>query len=478
MSSEFKGESKYAASREALLQKIRQERDERELGGLEWSERKGAPFQAALRGGLAVGAASIPHNIATRNIASDRGPIDKINKFKARNDIFEVLKHHGVDADTAASDADSLVKGVFDVSKKSADVITKAPLVYADDTLSEGIVSQGFRNFLGTGSYLIDESLDKIQQDFGKHISRGALPRDVLQDAGTGKLNKFWIAMKLSADDIGKSTSRLQYIPKLTRSEIRAVLPFAPFPAAVAAGAAALSVVKARRRLRSLRESVDSDDNLAPVNGSKPMPLSEVPMEITKKADARGRLIAQEMFSELEKISSAQANMEADAQGAETSSDASMENSAQNSADGAQEQERTETPAHGVVASRVEQLEDNKAQGIPVIQPPPGFVYQPELKAFVPDESDPGWMSEPQAQAANENAAHYEKGREDVVTDAVQAEEAEAEQAAVEQQQQEQAAAEQKAMQKQQAQAQAQAQKPVKVQESPKEKGVVIRIGK
>lgn len=68
------------------------------------------------------------------------------------------------------------------------------------------------------------------------------------------------------------------------------------------------------------------------------------------------------------------------------------------------------SPAHGVVASRVEQLSETHARGIPVIQPPPGYTYAPELQQFVPNMEDPAWMRVEQAAEAARKQAIYEQG--------------------------------------------------------------------
>ncbi len=70
-------------------------------------------------------------------------------------------------------------------------------------------------------------------------------------------------------------------------------------------------------------------------------------------------------------------------------------------------------PAHGIVGTKVEQDGARFARGIPVIQPPPGFTYEPELHAFVPDPSNPGWMQAEQAMEAARNKSYYEQGSMD-----------------------------------------------------------------
>jgi hypothetical protein len=84
-------------------------------------------------------------------------------------------------------------------------------------------------------------------------------------------------------------------------------------------------------------------------------------------------------------------------------------------------EEGEEPPAHGVLGARVEQLDKKKARGIPIIQPPPGFVYAPDLAAFVPDPSQPGWMTMLQAEAAQSNKGYYDQGQHDLLAGQAQA---------------------------------------------------------
>lgn len=120
-------------------------------------------------------------------------------------------------------------------------------------------------------------------------------------------------------------------------------------------------------------------------------------------------------------------------------------------------------PAHGVVASRVNQLTPRRAVGIPVLQPPPGYVYSPELASFVPNEQDPGWVSQEQAIEAARNKGWYDQGQRDVAVQQAQAEldsraEAGIQQAQMQQAQMQQQAAMQQAAQQQSMMAEAQRQ--------------------
>lgn len=112
-------------------------------------------------------------------------------------------------------------------------------------------------------------------------------------------------------------------------------------------------------------------------------------------------------------------------------------------------------PAHGVVASRVNQLNPRRALGIPVLQPPPGYVYSPELASFVPNEQDPGWMAQQQAIEAARNKGWYDQGQQDVATQQAQAELDSRADAGIQQAQQQDMQAQQMAQMQQAAQQQA-----------------------
>jgi hypothetical protein len=154
------------------------------------------------------------------------------------------------------------------------------------------------------------------------------------------------------------------------------------------------------------------------------------------EADLTGRRLAHFMWDELEKI--AQAGMggaSAPEAGGQQAAAGELEGAIQREAEGEEEA----SPAHGVVAARVEQLDDKKARGTPVIQPPPGFVYAPELQAFVPDQSNPGWMQAEEAAEAAKAKSFYDQGQSDLQNQQAQAEldqraEAETQQAVAEQQ--------------------------------------------
>jgi len=75
-------------------------------------------------------------------------------------------------------------------------------------------------------------------------------------------------------------------------------------------------------------------------------------------------------------------------------------------------EESEEPPAHGVVGANIDLIDKKKAIGFPVIQPPPGMVFRPDLQAFVPDPMQPGWMTEIQAQAAQNNRNYFDAGQQ------------------------------------------------------------------
>jgi hypothetical protein len=182
------------------------------------------------------------------------------------------------------------------------------------------------------------------------------------------------------------------------------------------------------------------------INGSKEQPLATAPVvTVTKTAsrgdgvdptyyEASGRRLAQYMWSELEKIGAATSSPSADME----SQHGAMQGTVQQGAEGEEEA----SPSHGVVAARVEQLDDKKARGIPVIQPPPGFVFAPELQSFIPDESNPAWIQAEQAAEAAKNKSFYDQGQRDVQGQLVQ-------EAATQQQAQAEAQVMQESMQQQ-----------------------------
>jgi hypothetical protein len=134
--------------------------------------------------------------------------------------------------------------------------------------------------------------------------------------------------------------------------------------------------------------------------------------------DIRGRFIAQVMWSELEKIAQGEGPGGLTAAPGQQAEAGKLEGTVAQGPDSEEEA----SPAHGVVASRIEQLDDKQARGIPVIEPPPGYVYAPELGAFVPNQGDPGWMSPEMAEEASRNKGWFDAGAEKVQTNRAQEE--------------------------------------------------------
>tara|TARA_R110002126_G_scaffold70402_4_gene177195 strand:- start:1909 stop:2496 length:588 start_codon:yes stop_codon:yes gene_type:complete len=195
------------------------------------------------------------------------------------------------------------------------------------------------------------------------------------------------------------------------------------------------------------------------------------------------------MWSELEKIAQGGGTPTA---GGATAPAGELEGTVQTGAMGTAEA----SPSHGIVAARVEQLGDKKARGTPIIQPPPGFVFAPELQAFKPEEGNPAWMTAEQAGEAAQAKSFFEQGAQ--ASQQLQAQremdtrvQQEAQQAVQAQQAQQQNAAEQQAMQaantkavaNQQARQQAKdtaasLKSPDSIVGGGAEKGVTVKIGK
>jgi hypothetical protein len=131
-------------------------------------------------------------------------------------------------------------------------------------------------------------------------------------------------------------------------------------------------------------------------------------MDFRDQVDHKARLLAHAFWGELEKI-------------AQFTAGPGAPPPAQAEAEEIPVEEGEEPPAHGVLGARVEQLDKKKARGIPIIQPPPGFVYAPDLAAFVPDPSQPGWMTMLQAEAAQSNKGYYDQGQHDLLAGQAQA---------------------------------------------------------
>jgi hypothetical protein len=68
------------------------------------------------------------------------------------------------------------------------------------------------------------------------------------------------------------------------------------------------------------------------------------------------------------------------------------------------------SPVAKIIGSSVKKINDQRAKGVPIVEPPPGFTYNPELAAFVPNSEDPGWMTNPEAMQAQETQAAHQAG--------------------------------------------------------------------
>ncbi len=163
--------------------------------------------------------------------------------------------------------------------------------------------------------------------------------------------------------------------------------------------------------------------------------LKKTAEEHTHEAEMRGRAVAQAMWSELELMNSVLVKV-------------AFGSALRKTAEAFEHSTPQESPVQGVVGSQVELQGDRKARGIPIIQPPPGFIYNPELAAFVPDQADPGWMEAAQAQQAANNKTYYDMGAQETQQQQAQAEMDQQAQAQIDQQQQ--AVAEQQAAMQQQ----------------------------
>lgn len=124
-------------------------------------------------------------------------------------------------------------------------------------------------------------------------------------------------------------------------------------------------------------------------------------------ADLRGRRLAHFMWDELEKI------------GKQLMSP-SPEEQQQAARSGAQAEE--ESPVQQALGNQIEKTEKNKARGFPILPAPPGYVFNPELQAFMPDMAQQGWMTEQQAAQAQNNQGYYQQGQQAQATQGAQAE--------------------------------------------------------
>jgi hypothetical protein len=93
-------------------------------------------------------------------------------------------------------------------------------------------------------------------------------------------------------------------------------------------------------------------------------------------------------------------------------------------------------PSVKIIGASIEKLDEKRARGVPIVPPPPGFTYDPELGGFAPDSNDPGWLTEPEAMQARENAFAFQQGSQQQAQAGAQQEAQNAAQKAVAAQQQ------------------------------------------
>ena len=133
---------------------------------------------------------------------------------------------------------------------------------------------------------------------------------------------------------------------------------------------------------------------------------------IEKKAEARYESLLSYVWDELEKIAD---NVEGEGTAA-----GKLEQSEEAKHFG--ENVDDESPVQGVVGTEIITRDAKKIRAIPVLDPPPGYIYDPEAAAFAPNLEDPGWMQEPAAAVAGEKKEMYTQGRSDADTDRAQKE--------------------------------------------------------
>jgi hypothetical protein len=114
--------------------------------------------------------------------------------------------------------------------------------------------------------------------------------------------------------------------------------------------------------------------------------------------DIRGRVMAQYMWDELEKIA-VEENTE--------------QQSSQMEQGEGEEREKEESPIQGLAGTQILQEGAKRGRGIPVLDPPPGYMFNPELQSFVPDENMAGWMSQGDAENASALQGAYQQGQQD-----------------------------------------------------------------
>jgi len=75
-----------------------------------------------------------------------------------------------------------------------------------------------------------------------------------------------------------------------------------------------------------------------------------------------------------------------------------------------------------ILGTEIESLDQKRARGYPIIQAPPGYVFNPDLSQFQPDPNQPGWMPEEEAAVAQQNQQMYQQGQQDQAQGAAQQE--------------------------------------------------------
>lgn len=80
------------------------------------------------------------------------------------------------------------------------------------------------------------------------------------------------------------------------------------------------------------------------------------------------------------------------------------------------------SPGMQVSAPDLQQLSSREARGYSVLPPPPGYVYDPSLTAFVPDAQDPGWIPQAMVPQATDRRDWYVRGQQDHAVDAARGE--------------------------------------------------------
>jgi len=77
------------------------------------------------------------------------------------------------------------------------------------------------------------------------------------------------------------------------------------------------------------------------------------------------------------------------------------------------------SPIHDLLGVRAEAKSKGGARGIPVLAPPPGYVYDPILGAMTPKQDDPGWVKPEEAMLQRSEAVGQEKAQQGAMEQAV-----------------------------------------------------------